>query len=279
MLRLHRSLIVLAASFASACPAGGDESTTGSSSTSTSTSPTTGTSDAPTTSGTTSTDTPTTSTTDTPATTTTTDPGTTTDLATSTGSETGDPVVSDCETPPCFNVINKCAFPLWIHAANNDQVVLQPDNVELAPGGVQQYPVPAEWPAGRVNAFYAEPNANPEAHDKVEMTVTGGIMNYNITYVDYVALPSEMQAVGPECQATPEFDPKVGCYVPRDQLLDGCPDDLLTGERCLSASLYCADPAHQALPYCHALDGEIAKCAAQHPETCGVAAQLGNTTR
>jgi len=104
-------------------------------------------------------------------------------------------------------------------------------------------------------------------------------MNYNITYVDYVALPSEMVAVGPECQPGPEFNPKVGCYVPRDQLLAGCPDDLLTGERCLSASLYCADPAHQALPYCHALDGEIAKCVAQHPETCGVAAQLGNTTR
>jgi hypothetical protein len=179
-----------------------EDSTTGS----TGSTPAMGTTDAPTSGAPTtptSTDTPATSTTDAPATTSTTDATTTTGPATSTGADTEDPVVTDCEAPPCFNVINRCAFPLWIHAVNNDQVVLQPDNVQLPPGGVQQYPVPAEWPAGRVNAYYAEPDANPEAHDKVEMTVTGGIMNYNITYVDYVALPSEMVAVGPECQPGP----------------------------------------------------------------------------
>jgi hypothetical protein len=175
-------------------------------------------------------------------------------------------------------VINRCAFPLWIHAVNNDQVVLQPDNVQLPPGGVQQYPVPAEWPAGRVNAYYAEPDANPEAHDKVEMTVTGGIMNYNITYVDYVALPSEMVAVGPECQPGPSSTRR-SAVMSREtaaRRLPGRPADrraLPVRQPLLRRS---CSPGAALL---HALDGEIAKCVAQHPETCGVAAQLGNTTR
>jgi hypothetical protein len=202
----------------------------------------------------------------------------TTDAPTTGTTGPDDPVASDCEVAPCFNVINKCGFPLWIHAANNADVVLQPDGVTLPPGGVQQYPVPAEWPAGRVNAHYADPRTDPAAHDKVEITVTGGVMNYNITYVDYVSLPAEMQAVGPECQPTPEFDPKIGCYVPRAEILRGCPDDLRTGDRCLSASLYCDLAEHKDLPYCHALDEQIAACAELHPETCGVAAQLGDLT-
>lgn len=87
-----------------------------------------------------------------------------------------------------------------------------------------------------------------------------------------------MYAVGPECQANAEFDPKVGCYVKREQLLDGCPDDLLTGDRCLSASLYCDQAANKDKPYCHALDAEIEKCIAMHPDTCGVAGLLGSGT-
>lgn len=194
-----------------------------------------------------------------------------------TGPDPDDPAL-ECGTPPCFNVINRCPFPLWIHAENNDKVVLEPDLQILAPAEWQQYPVPAEWPAGRINAYYADPGRAPEAHDKVEVTVTNGIMNYNITYVDYVALPSEMRAVGPECQPNADFDPAIGCYVPRAELLASCPDDLLAGERCLSANLYCADAAHKDSAYCHALDAAIDECAATNPDTCGVAALLGDRT-
>lgn len=217
-------------------------------------------------------------------------PGTTTAAATTaagttggttTGGATGpgpdDPAL-ECQTPPCFNVINRCNFPLTIEAKNNDGIVLQPDLAQLGPGEWQQYPVPAEWPAGRINAYTQDPVVNPEAHDKVEVTVGGGKMNYNITYVDYVSLPSEMRAVGPNCQKTADFDPTIGCYVPRAEVLGGCPDDLLDGERCLSANLYCAKGANKDTPYCHALDGEIAKCVAQNPDTCGIAMKLGSGT-
>lgn len=193
------------------------------------------------------------------------------------GPSPDDPAL-ECADPPCFNVINRCGVPLTIHAANNANVVLQPDLKVLQTGDWQQYPVPPEWPAGRIVAYTKDPVQSPEAHEKVEVTVTGGIMNYNITFVDYVSLPSEMRAVGPNCPKTADFDPQIGCYVERDALLAGCPDDLLAGDRCLSANLYCADGAHKDLPYCHALDAAIAACVAQHPETCGLAAQLGSGT-
>jgi hypothetical protein len=215
---------------------------------------------------------PSTSTTSSSSSTSTSDPTTTGDAT------TGAPQGLDCAVTPCFNVINNCSGPLTIRAAN-DKTVLEPVNVVLAPGAAQQYVVPAEWPAGRINAFWLDPDKDPQAHDKVEVTVGSGVMNYNITYVDWVALPVEMTAVGPACTPSQDFDPKVGCYVPRDQLLEGCPDELRSGDRCLSAGIYCSDPAHQDLPYCHALDELIALCADFFPETCGVAAKLGNSTR
>lgn len=203
--------------------------------------------------------------------------GETTDGPGTSGGETG-PVVSDCAGEgACFNVINRCAVPLWIHAANPDGA-LAPDNAVVGPGEVLQLAVPGEWSAGRVNAFWADPDKAPEAHDKVEVTYIGGVMNYNITYVDYVGLPAEMVAVGPECVTTEQFDPKIGCDVAREALLQGCPDGLRSGDRCLSAGLHCADPVNADSEYCHALDQRIKDCGAQHPDTCGVAETLNNGT-
>src|SRR6185369_4282180 len=105
------------------------------------------------------------------------------------------PVGSACAHPPCLNVINNCPFAIWIHAAANAGPTLAPDNAMLPTGGVRQYDVPASWPAARVNAYWSDPTsatADPNAFDKVELTVGGGVMNYNITYVDYLALPSQM---------------------------------------------------------------------------------------
>jgi hypothetical protein len=202
----------------------------------------------------------------------------------STGSG-GGPTAMACQSPPCINVINGCPFPLWIHAAANQGATLMPDDAELAPGGeigsVRQYDVPASWPAARVSAYWVDPNGpspDPTAYDKVEVTVGGGVMNYNITYVDYAALPSRMEAVGPSCAKTSTFDPRVTCDVPASSLLAGCPSGLLAGKRCLSAGLFCSMGQNAASAYCHALDAQIAACAQQNPSTCGIAAQLGNTT-
>jgi hypothetical protein len=197
------------------------------------------------------------------------------------GSSKPPPVGSACAHPPCLNVINNCPFAIWIHAAANGGPTLAPDNAMLPTGGVRQYDVPASWPAARVNAYWVDPTsaaADPNAFDKVELTVGGGVMNYNITYVDYLALPSQMEAVGAACAKTATFDPKVGCGVPVGSVLAGCPAGLLDGKRCLSAGLYCASAANAGSAYCHALDGAIATCAQQNPATCGIAPQLGNST-
>ncbi len=193
----------------------------------------------------------------------------------------------DCATPPCINVINNCPFPLWIHAQDNQGVTLMPDDAPLSAAphlkasGTVQYPVPASWPAGRVNAYWVDPggpNPDPNAYDKVEVTVGNGMMNYNITYVDYAALPSRMEAVGPSCPTTSTFNPTVSCEVPVISFLANCPMGLRSGQRCLSAGLFCSMSANTGSAFCHALDAQIAACEQQSPATCGLAAQLGNGT-
>jgi hypothetical protein len=90
------------------------------------------------------------------------------------------------------------------------------------------------------------------------MTLGNKVINYNITYVDWVGLPIELVGIGSgsDCKA-------VGCYVPHDQLLQGCPDGLLSGQRCNSAGSYCLNGANQGTPFCHALDATIAQCASK----------------
>lgn len=207
--------------------------------------------------------------------------GTATGTGGSSAGTGGGAVAQDCQTPPCLNVINHCPFTLWIHAKPNAGAALTPDNAPLAPGAVQQYPIPASWPSARVNAYWEDPSSSssdPNAYDKVELTVGGGKMNYNITYVDYLALPSRMEAIGASCPKTGSFDPAVSCPVAVSSVLTGCPDGLLDGKRCLSAGAFCSPSKNQASSFCHALDAPLAACEQQDPTTCGIAAQLGNGT-
>lgn len=199
------------------------------------------------------------------------------------GTGGGDPV-NACQDPPCLNVINQCPFPLWIRAESPDRS-LTPKDAKLNPGGqtgnVRQYDLPSKWRVARVNAFWVDPGGpspDPSAHDKVEVSFEGGVMNYNITYVDYLALPSQMEAIGPACLKTPSFDPRVACTAPVASVLGGCPEGLLAGKRCLSANMVCTIADNQSSPFCHALDDAIRKCAEIARDTCGIAAQQGNTT-
>jgi len=203
------------------------------------------------------------------------------------------PMFVPCTTDKCFNVGNTCPFPIWIHSVNNPappetKVVLMPDLERLAPGEAKQYEVPDEWSAGRVNAYYKDPSvpANATAFDKVEMTVlSNGSMNYDITYVDYLALPSRITA-GPDATNCTPSDSEVTCNVSVEQVLQRCPQgadfNLLdpTDNRCLSAGLYCSDTNNVDKSFCKLLDSQIAKCVGD-PETypmCADAKDNGNTT-
>jgi len=152
-----------------------------------------------------------------------------------------------------IHVANDCPFNLWIRGVGGGGI-LQPDNAQIGTGESRDYIAPDQWNAARVTAYGSTPPANEL--DKIELTLGNKIINYNITYVDWVGLPVEVVGIGTgsDCKA-------VGCYVPHAQITQGCPDDLLSGQRCVSAGSYCLNGANQSKPYCHALDSAIAQCA------------------
>jgi len=170
---------------------------------------------------------------------------------------TGDVYVADraANAPGILiHVDNECPFDLWIRGTGSG-ATLQPDNRQLKTGETQDYIAPDTWSAARVTAYKSAPPNNEI--DKAEITFVNKIINYNITYVDWVGLPIEAISFGSgsDCK-------RVGCYVPVGDLLQGCPAGLLSGSRCLSAGSYCMNQANKGTPFCHALDPTIAQCGA-----------------
>ncbi len=158
------------------------------------------------------------------------------------------------------NVIvkNLCPFNLWIHGAGSSGV-LQPDDQLLAPGNTETYTAPGEWSAARLEAYKNGPRQNQI--EKVEMTfnhngVGEQVLNYNVTYVDWVGLPVAIGAMGSggDCKVA-------GCYKPFARLLDGCPEGLNDGDRCVAARTFCLNPVNSGNPYCHVFDAKIDECA------------------
>ena len=113
------------------------------------------------------------------------------------------------------HVANNCPVDVWIHGVGAEGT-LQPDNAHLTPGASRDYNAPATWSAARIYAYLQAPDGagNPQGqNDKVEMNfgvANGGeIINTDITYVDWVALPTQIQAIGSGTDCT-----TVGCEVP-----------------------------------------------------------------
>jgi glycosyl hydrolase family 64 (putative beta-1,3-glucanase) len=153
-------------------------------------------------------------------------------------------------------VMNNCSFPLWIHGQGNDGAggtnVLSPDDAELGPGETQDYDGHATLGSARVTAYIDGPRQNEIQF--VELNFGNGELGYNISYVDYLGLPVEVDAT---CGTT-------ACYAPAATVLDGCPEHLREADRCRSPGGWCNDPAHHGDPYCGVLDGE-AQAALQLP--------------
>ncbi|HEV3031571.1 MAG TPA: beta-1,3-glucanase family protein [Polyangia bacterium] len=154
-----------------------------------------------------------------------------------------------------IHVVNGCSFDLYMRGAGTG-ATLTPDGAKVsAGGGSQDYVAPDNWPSARVTA-YLDVALNIQI-DKVELTIANKDINYNITYVDWAALPVEMLAfgTGTDCK-------NVGCYVKQADLVSTCPANLLSGKQCISAYGFCANNGNAANSLCHALDGQFAKCAA-----------------
>jgi hypothetical protein len=175
------------------------------------------------------------------------------------------PDFAPCLRPPCIDVYNNCPIPLWTHAIAT--VPLDDGNVRrLEPGQQFQYAALPQFGGGRIYAYYQEParlqdrtRLVSDFNQFVEMTIdtdaTGALMqNYNISYVDYAALPVLMKAAG-SCPAT-------RCGVPFDQwtaLLERCPTDLRNRHgrlaTCTGSYIYCltrdaAGSYDETRPYC-----------------------------
>ena len=136
------------------------------------------------------------------------------------------------------HVTNSCPVDVWVHGVGSEGT-LQPDNAHLSPGAARDYDAPATWSAARIYAYLQAPDGagNPQGqNDKVEMNfgTSNGVetINTDITYVDWVALPTRIQAIGSGSDCT-----TVGCEVPYSTILNGCPASLLSGHECVSAGM------------------------------------------
>jgi hypothetical protein len=170
------------------------------------------------------------------------------------------PVFPACAHPPCINVLNNCPIPLWTHAVAT--VPLDGGNVRrLQPGQSFQYAGLPLFGGGRLYAYYQEPANKQDPvrlvsdHNQfVEMTVdtdaAGAFaQNYNISYVDYAALPVLMKAQG-AC-------PDTRCGMPFDDWRDmqrRCPTDVRNLDQglgtCTGSYIYCLGANDDAQPYC-----------------------------
>jgi hypothetical protein len=110
-------------------------------------------------------------------------------------------------------VLNNCVVPLWTHAVAT--VPIDDGNVrKLAPGESHRYTGLPAFGGGRLYAYYKEPELKQDSgrlvsdyNQFVEMTIDRDgsghwAQNYNISYVDSVALPVLMQGSGGTCQPT-----------------------------------------------------------------------------
>ena len=132
------------------------------------------------------------------------------------------------------HVTNSCPVDVWVHGVGSEGA-LQPDNAHLSPGAARDYNAPATWTAARIYAYLQAPDGsgNPQGqNDKVEMNFfqVNGVetINTDITYVDWLALPARIEAIGSGSDCT-----TVGCELPYSQILSGCPG--LAAERPPSA--------------------------------------------
>jgi hypothetical protein len=146
-----------------------------------------------------------------------------------------------------FRFMNNCPMTLWLKFAGapGGMVTLpskstQEFDLPTLHGRVTAYKNAAPGGAGSVEAEFFELTADP-----------GKALNYNLSFVDYMGLPMEINGKGPpaSCGLT-------ACYAPLAQLTAGCPTQLLdkTNAKCMSMFSYCNNAAHATEAFCTSLD-------------------------
>src|SRR5450432_1903837 len=170
-----------------------------------------------------------------------------------------------------FRFMNNCPMTLWLKFAG-------------APGGTVMLPTKStqelDMPTlhGRVTAYK---NAAPGAAGSVEAEFfeltadPGKALNYNLSFVDYMGLPLEINGKGSSasCGLT-------ACYSPLADLVKGCPPQLLDAAngKCMSMFSYCNNAAHATEAFCTSLDASAAATLANDAmcKAGGTLAQAGS---
>jgi len=168
-----------------------------------------------------------------------------------------------------FRLMNNCPMTLWVQNTNNaDQWPENGGVLELAskttkefdmPNGVSQriqtFKNAAPGQAGSVLIQFAEMNAAP-----------GKALNYNLSHVDWLGLPVEINGIGTnqDCGVT-------ACYKPYADILTGCPPQLLdaTNGKCTAPFHYCSDAAHASEAFCTVLNDAASQTVMNDPDCKG----------
>ena len=171
-----------------------------------------------------------------------------------------------------FRFMNNCPMTLWLQFAgspNGAPVMLptkttQEFDMQTLHGRVTAFKNAAPGGAGSVEAEFFELTADP-----------GKALNYNLSFVDYMGLPLEINGKGPpaSCGLT-------ACYAPLADLVKGCPTQLLdaVNGKCNSMFSYCNNAAHAQEAFCTSLDQSAAMTLANDPmcKAGGTLAQAGS---
>jgi Beta-1,3-glucanase len=171
-----------------------------------------------------------------------------------------------------FRFMNNCPMTLWLKFAGapNGGTVMMPTkttqefDMPTLHGRVTAYKNAAPGGAGSVEAEFFELTADP-----------GKALNYNLSFVDYMGLPLEINGKGP-----PQSCGLTACYSPLADLVKGCPAQLLDAAngKCMSMFSYCNNAAHAAEPFCTSLDQSASMTLANDPmcKAGGTLAQAGS---
>lgn len=167
-----------------------------------------------------------------------------------------------------INIENRCPFPLWIHLIGSITIdssrALKLDSMKKI-----SYKGLPDFSGGRVFAYYLDPAKAPLPYvvpnpriaelnpynQFIEMTLDKAI-HYNVSYVDFAALPVTVYAVDPrgqKCTAA-TCDHPISTW--RKILKESCPTEMVSMNkeigigRCQASFLYCRNEANKAKAYC-----------------------------
>src|SRR5450432_3848216 len=169
-----------------------------------------------------------------------------------------------------FRFMNNCPMTLWLKFAGAPGGMLtmptkttQELDIATLHGRVTAYKNAAPGSAGSVEAEFFELTADP-----------GKALNYNLSFVDYMGLPLEINGKGTSASCA-----LTACYAPLAKLVSGCPPQLLdaaTGH-CNSPYGCCSNATHAKEPFCTVLDQSGADTLANDPmcKAGGTLAQAG----